>query len=69
MELKIFMRVCIIVEGCYPYIMGGVSSWTHNLISQMKDVEFIVQAIIVDRSMRGKFRYNLPDNVISVREI
>ncbi len=69
MELKTVMRVCIIVEGCYPYIMGGVSSWTHNLISQMKDVEFIVQAIIVDRSMRGKFRYNLPDNVISVREI
>lgn len=57
------------MEGCYPYIMGGVSSWTHNLISQMPDVEFIVQTVVVDRSMRGKFRYKLPDNVIEVREI
>lgn len=67
MELP--MRVCIIVEGCYPYIMGGVSSWTHNLISQMPDVEFIIQTVVVDRSMRGKFRYRLPENVVEVREI
>ncbi len=63
------MKVCVIVEGCYPYIMGGVSSWTNNLISQMPDVEFIIQTVVVDRSMRGNFRYKLPENVVEVREI
>jgi len=63
------MKVCIIVEGCYPYVMGGVSSWTNNLISRMPETEFLVQSIIVDRSMRGKFRYELPGNVLEVREI
>ena len=24
--------VCIIVEGSYPYVAGGVSSWVHDLI-------------------------------------
>lgn len=63
------MRICIVVEGCYPYIMGGVSSWVHSLISKTPDAEFCVQALITDRSLRGKFHYELPDNVVEVREI
>ena len=26
------MRVCIVAEGCYPFVVGGVSSWVHSLI-------------------------------------
>ena len=26
------MRICIVLEGCYPYVTGGVSSWNHILI-------------------------------------
>lgn len=25
--------ICFICEGAYPYIVGGVSSWVHELIS------------------------------------
>ena len=25
--------VCLILEGTYPYIVGGVSNWTHALLS------------------------------------
>ena len=63
------MKVCIIVEGCYPYIMGGVSSWVHVLTSKMPDTEFYIQALIVNREQSGKFLYDLPDNVIEVREV
>lgn len=21
------MKICIIAEGCYPYVVGGVSGW------------------------------------------
>ena len=36
------MKVCIIVEGCYPYVVGGVSSWVHSLIRQFPNIEFII---------------------------
>ena len=26
------MKICIIAEGCYPYVVGGVSGWINNLI-------------------------------------
>lgn len=63
------MKVCIIVEGCYPYVVGGVSSWVHSLIQQFPNVEFVIQTIVADRSMRGKFVYELPENVSEVQEI
>jgi glycosyltransferase involved in cell wall biosynthesis len=63
------MRICIVVEGSYPYIMGGVSSWVHMLMTKTPEAEFVVQALITDRSLRGKFRYQLPENVVEVREI
>lgn len=63
------MKVCIVVEGCYPYVVGGVSSWVHSLIQQFPEVDFIIQTIVANRSLRGKFVYELPDNVSEVREI
>lgn len=63
------MKVCIVAEGCYPYVVGGVSSWVHSLIQQFPNIEFTVAAIIADRSISGKFAYELPDNLTEVREI
>ena len=63
------MKVCIVAEGCYPYVVGGVSSWVHSLIRQFPNIEFTVAAIVADRSVRGKFAYTLPDNLTEVREI
>lgn len=63
------MKVCIVAEGCYPYVVGGVSSWVHSLIQQFPNVEFTLAAIVADRSVRGKFAYELPQNLTEVREI
>ena len=27
------MRVCLVLEGCYPYVHGGVSTWMHSYLS------------------------------------
>lgn len=62
------MRVCIIAEGCYPYVVGGVSSWIHSMIKAFPQVEFVVLAIISNRSQSGKFTYELPDNLTEVYE-
>lgn len=63
------MRVCIIVEGCYPYVTGGVSSWVHGLIRAFPKVEFVLQTIISAREQSGKFVYQLPENVTEVHEL
>ncbi|MCI9602975.1 MAG: GT4 family glycosyltransferase PelF [Ruminococcus sp.] len=63
------MKVCIVVEGCYPYVTGGVSSWVHGLIQSFPKLEFIILAIISNRSLSGKFTYELPENVSEVHEL
>lgn len=63
------MKVCIIVEGCYPYVVGGVSSWVHSLIKQFPQIEFVLATIVADREMRGKFVYEIPENVSEIHEI
>lgn len=62
------MRICIIAEGSYPYITGGVSSWINTLISNMPEHEFIIYTICSHEKQRGVFKYNLPSNVIQVME-
>lgn len=63
------MRICIVAEGCYPYLVGGVSSWVHSMIKQFPDYQFVILAIVANRSFRGKFKYELPENVIEVHEL
>lgn len=63
------MKVCIVAEGCYPYVTGGVSSWIHSLIRLFPNVEFSLIAIVADRGARGKFTYELPENLVSVTEV
>lgn len=63
------MRICIVAEGCYPYVVGGVSSWIHSLIQAFPEHEFIVVAILANRSFRAKFVYELPENLMEVYEL
>lgn len=63
------MKICIIAEGCYPYVTGGVSGWVHNLINLFPNIEFNLMAVLANRSFRGKFTYKLPDNLTKVYEV
>ena len=62
------MKICIVAEGCYPYVVGGVSGWINSMINAFPMVDFEVLAIISDRSQSGKFMYELPPNVTAVYE-
>lgn len=62
------MRICLIAEGCYPYVAGGVSSWVQMLIQGMPEHTFIIYTIGAEQSQRGKFRYDIPANVEAVQE-
>lgn len=61
--------ICLIAEGSYPYITGGVSSWIQMLIEGLAEYNFILYAISADDSKKGKFVYKIPNNVIEIREV
>lgn len=63
------MRICIVAEGCYPYTVGGMSSWADSLIRSFPDQEFVILTIVANRDLRGKFMYELPENVVEVYEL
>ena len=31
------MRICLLAEGCYPYVVGGVSSWVQMLMTGLTE--------------------------------
>ena len=63
------MKVCLIVEGSYPYVYGGVSSWAHNLIKDLSDIEFELWCIGAKEEDKGKFKYEMHENVTAVHEV
>lgn len=63
------MKICIVAEGCYPYVVGGVSGWINSLIQSFPQYEFVILAIITNREISGKFKYTLPENVTEVHEM
>lgn len=63
------MRICLILEGCYPYVNGGVSTWMHQYITQMPEHEFVLWVIGAKREDKDKFVYTLPENVKEIHQV
>ncbi len=62
------MKIGFFAEGCYPYLVGGVSSWAHQLIRYFDDITFNLQTIVATKAEFGQFRYELPKNIATVSE-
>lgn len=60
--------ICLILEGTYPYVTGGVSGWAHGLIKEQSHLSFHLCAI-VPRDARLELKYELPNNVIGLTTI
>ena len=56
--------IAFLLEGTYPYIRGGVSSWVHQLIRGLPELTFSIAFLGGARDMYGEVRYELPDNLI-----
>lgn len=61
--------VCLVLEGTYPYVGGGVSSWVHQLVGGMTNMTFAILLISPDRKKEQSRRYELPPNVVSFAEV
>src|SRR5690242_14574462 len=60
--------VCLILEGTYPYVLGGVSTWTHELIQMQSHLTFSL-LVLLSADAPEKRLYELPPNVISIQTI
>lgn len=63
------MRICLVLEGSYPYVNGGVSTWMHQYITEMPEHEFVLWVIGAKAEDRDKFVYELPRNVIEIHQV
>ncbi|MFH1873885.1 MAG: GT4 family glycosyltransferase PelF [Pseudomonadota bacterium] len=61
--------VCLVLEGTYPYVRGGVSTWVHDIITNLPDIKFSVLSIMPTQEDTRVERYQLPSNVQSVINI
>ena len=60
--------ICLIVEGCYPHVSGGVSSWIDWLMRSLGQHSFAVVSIVMGRELRRQ-RYEFPDNLVHFSEL
>ena len=61
--------VCMVVEGTYPYLTGGVSTWVHQLISSMPQLTFAIAHISTQKDPTRRIKYELPGNVVEIRDL
>jgi len=57
--------VCLIVEGCYPYVPGGVSAWIDWLMRTQPDKTFSI-VVLWPRPTGQPPRYALPGNAVAL---
>ena len=62
------MKICFILEGNYPYVRGGVSTWVDSYIRSLPQHDFVLWTITDVESKQGKFVYQLPKNATEINE-
>lgn len=61
--------VCLILEGTYPYLTGGVSEWVHALVEGLPEVEFAVAHLRDPDTPAGPPAYARLPNLTEVVDI
>jgi len=61
--------ICIIAEGSYPYVVGGVSSWIHQLINGHPEKDFKILSILPSEKENPQEKYERPSNLLEVKTI
>jgi len=58
-------KICLILEGTYPYATGGVSTWVHKLVSGLAEFEFSIVHIF--SGSKPKFsHFSIPKNISQI---
>lgn len=63
------MRVCLVCEGGFPYVTGGISSWVQMLCNHTPDIEFIIWSVATTKEDMSEYKCELPANVKEVKTV
>lgn len=55
--------VCLLLEGTFPYVAGGVSSWVNQIINGFPELSFAIVFLGSRREDYGAPKFKLPVNV------
>ena len=61
--------VVFVLEGTYPYVSGGVSSWVQALITGMPELTFGIVYLSESYKENRPLKYEIPDNVVCLLEV
>jgi len=56
--------ICLLLEGTYPFVRGGVSSWVHQIINGLPELSFSIVFVGSRREDYSESKYQLPKNVV-----
>ena len=60
--------IALLLEGTFPYVSGGVSSWVNQMIRAYPDYRFAIVFLGSRRDDYTTFKYELPANVVHFEE-
>lgn len=58
--------ILLLLEGTYPWYLGGVSEWVHQYLSEFSDYNFRILQVATDEYLKRDIQetlYDIPDNV------
>jgi len=58
--------ICLVVEGSYPYVRGGVASWIHQILENYSDLTFNLVVLVSSDQTPLNPKYDLPKNVKNI---
>ena len=61
--------VTLILEGTYPYVAGGVSTWVHQILNAYPERTFALLHIGPQPGAYQKPLYEIPKNVTAIEEV
>ncbi|MGF1716736.1 GT4 family glycosyltransferase PelF [Photobacterium chitinilyticum] len=64
MSKDLDVDICLLLEGTYPYVRGGVSSWVHQIISGLPEYTFHLIFLGGHPDFYGEPAYDFPENVV-----
>lgn len=60
--------ICLLLEGTFPYVSGGVSTWIYDLVRKMPDRTFSLVFLGAKEPAIKHIHYPIPENVIHIHE-
>jgi len=60
--------IALLLEGTFPYVSGGVSSWVNQIIRAFPEYRFAIIFLGSRREDYGAPKYEIPTNVVHVEE-